>query len=50
LAATQLDTGRVFALIIYLSFLGMAMFGSVVWAQHRLVFWHKSSVTGGALH
>jgi NitT/TauT family transport system permease protein len=49
-AATQLDTGRVFALIIYLSFLGMAMFGSVVWAQHRLVFWHKSSVSGGALH
>ena len=49
-AATQLDTGRVFALIIYLSFLGMAMFGAVVWAERRLVFWHKSSVAGGALH
>ena len=28
-AASQLDTGRVFALIIYLSFLGLAMFGTV---------------------
>jgi len=48
-AASQLDTGRVFALIIYLSFLGMAMFGLVVWLQRRLVFWHKASVTGEAL-
>ncbi len=48
-AASQLDTGRVFALIIYLSFLGMAMFGLVVWAQRRLVFWHKSSTTGDPL-
>lgn len=49
-AASQLDTGRVFALIIYLSFLGMAMFGAVVWAERRLVFWHKGSVAGAALH
>ena len=49
-AATQLDTDRVFALIIYLSFLGLAMFGLVVWAQRRLVFWHKSSIAGSALH
>ena len=48
-AATQLDTGRVFALIIYLSFLGLAMFGTVVWLQRRLVFWHKATVTGEAL-
>jgi NitT/TauT family transport system permease protein len=48
-AATQLDTDRVFALIIYLSFLGLAMFGLVVWAQRRLVFWHKSSIAGQAL-
>ena len=48
-AATQLDTDRVFALIIYLSFLGLAMFGLVVWLQRRLVFWHKASVTGQAL-
>ena len=50
IAATNLDTGRVFALIIYLSFLGLAMFGTVVWLQRRLVFWHKASVSGGALH
>jgi NitT/TauT family transport system permease protein len=48
-AATQLDTDRVFALIIYLSFLGLAMFGLVVWLQRRLVFWHKASVAGQAL-
>ena len=35
-AASQLDTPRVFALIIYLSFLGLAMFGLVVWLQRRL--------------
>jgi NitT/TauT family transport system permease protein len=49
IAASQLDTGRVFALIIYLSFLGLAMFGLVVWLQRRLVFWHKASVGGEAL-
>ena len=48
-AATQLDTARVFALIIYLSLLGLAMFGAVVWLQRRLVFWHKSSVAGQTL-
>ena len=48
-AATQLDTDRVFALIIYLSFLGLAMFGLVVWLQRRLVFWHKASVAGQTL-
>ncbi len=48
-AATQLDTDRVFALIIYLSFLGLALFGLVVWLQRRLVFWHKSSIAGQAL-
>ncbi len=49
IAATQLDTARVFALIIYLSLLGLAMFGTVVWLQRRLVFWHKSSVAQGTL-
>jgi len=45
-AASQLDTPRVFALIIYLSLLGLVTFGTVVWAQRRLVFWHKASVGG----
>ena len=48
-ASTQLDTGRVFALIIYLSLLGLLMFGSVVWLQRKLVFWHRTSVGGDAL-
>ena len=46
-AASQLDTPRVFSLIIYLSLLGLACFGSVVWVQRRFVFWHKASVGRG---
>jgi NitT/TauT family transport system permease protein len=42
-AASQLDTPRVFALILYLSVLGLATFWSVVWLQRRLVFWHKTT-------
>ena len=50
-AATQLDTPRVFALIIYLSLLGLATFGLVVFAQRKLVFWHKATVRDeGALN
>jgi len=48
-AASQLDTARVFSLIIYLSLLGLATFGAVVWVQRRFVFWQKSSVGGNAL-
>ncbi len=48
-AASQIDTPRVFALIIYLSLLGLATFGLVVWAQRRLVFWQKASVVGDGL-
>jgi NitT/TauT family transport system permease protein len=44
-AASQLQTPRVFSLIIYLSLLGLAMFWFVVWAQRRLVFWQKASLT-----
>jgi NitT/TauT family transport system permease protein len=45
-ASTNLATPRVFALIIYLSVLGLAMFGAVVWLQRRLVFWQRTSVIG----
>lgn len=46
-AATQLNTPRVFSLIIYLSIVGMTLFGLVVWIQRRFVFWHKDRVVGG---
>ena len=46
-AASQLNTPRVFSLIIYLSLLGLALFGLVVWLQRRFVFWHKESVDDG---
>jgi NitT/TauT family transport system permease protein len=49
IAATNLDTARVFALIIYLSLLGLTTFGLVMWLERRMVFWQKSSVLGGGL-
>lgn len=45
-AASQLNTPRVFSLILYLSILGLALFAFVSWAERRLVFWHKGTVAG----
>lgn len=45
-AASQLNTPRVFSLIIYLSFLGLAVFWIVAFVQRRLVFWQKDTVIG----
>lgn len=45
-AASQLQTPRVFSLILYLSVLGFSLFWSVVLIERKLVFWHRSSVTG----
>jgi NitT/TauT family transport system permease protein len=46
-SASQLDTPRVFALILYLSLLGLALYFLVVWMQRRFVFWNKSERPGG---
>lgn len=46
-SASQMDTPRVFALILYLSLLGLALYFTVVWAQRRLVFWNRSDLPGG---
>lgn len=46
-AASQLNTPRVFSLILYLSLLGLALYALVTWAQRRVVFWQKDSVVGG---
>ncbi|WP_299822473.1 ABC transporter permease [uncultured Jannaschia sp.] len=43
-AASQLNTPRVFSLILYLSLLGLALFASVSWLQRKIVFWHKDRV------
>jgi NitT/TauT family transport system permease protein len=48
-AASQLNTPRVFSLIIYLSLLGLLTFWVVIWLQRRLVFWHKETVADEAL-
>jgi NitT/TauT family transport system permease protein len=41
-SAQRLRLDRVFALIFYLSLLGLGLFGFVTWVERRLVFWHKS--------
>jgi NitT/TauT family transport system permease protein len=46
-SASQLNTPRVFSLILYLSLLGLALFAFVVWVQRRFVFWHKDRVASG---
>jgi NitT/TauT family transport system permease protein len=46
-AASQLNTPRVFSLILYLSVVGMLLFTLVSWAQRRIVFWQKDRVTVG---
>ena len=40
-AASQLDTARVFALIIYLSLVGLTMYGAVMLAERKIVFWQR---------
>ena len=46
-AASQLNTPRVFSLIIYLSVVGLSLFLATVWLQRKLVFWHKDRVSTG---
>ncbi len=47
IAASQLNTPRVFSLILYLSLVGLALFAFVVWVQRTFVFWHKDRVGTG---
>ncbi len=43
-AASQLNTPRVFSLILYLSLVGLALFVFVQYVQRKVVFWHKERV------
>ena len=43
----QLEGFRVFSLILYLSLVGLALFGAVAWIQRRFVFWHRDRVITG---
>ena len=45
-AASQLQTPRVFSLILYLSLLGLALYAAVTTTQRRVVFWQKDTVGG----
>ncbi|HTV68068.1 MAG TPA: ABC transporter permease [Rhizobiaceae bacterium] len=46
-SASQMNTPRVFALILYLSLLGLALYFTIAWIQRRFVFWNKSDRPGG---
>lgn len=45
-AASQLNTPRVFSLILYLSLIGLGLYTLVTWTQRRVVFWQKERVLG----
>lgn len=45
LSAQQLRIDRVFALIFYLSLIGLALFGIVGWVERKVVFWHRADPT-----
>ena len=45
-SASQMNTPRVFALILYLSLLGLALYFTIAWIQRRFVFWDKSERPG----
>jgi NitT/TauT family transport system permease protein len=47
-AASQLNTPRVFSLILYLSVVGLGLFALVSFVQRRFVFWQKDRVGAGA--
>lgn len=47
-AASQLNTPRVFSLILYLSVVGLGLYVFVTWVQRTFVFWHKDRVLRGA--
>lgn len=47
-AASQLNTPRVFSLILYLSVVGLGLFAFVSWLQTRVVFWQKNRLSSGA--
>lgn len=45
-SASQMNTPRVFALILYLSLLGLLLYFSVLWLQRQIVFWQKENQSG----
>lgn len=45
-AASQLNTPRVFSLILYLSLLGLGLYALVTYAQRKIVFWHRDTLGG----
>lgn len=45
LSSQQLRIDRVFALIFYLSLVGLALFAVVGWIERKVVFWHRPDPT-----
>jgi NitT/TauT family transport system permease protein len=46
-SASQLNTPRVFSLIIYLSLLGLSLYAFIVFLQRRFVFWNQRDEPAG---
>ncbi len=44
LSAQTLRIDRVFAMILYLGVIGLILYGLVMWAERKLLFWQKSEV------
>lgn len=44
-AASQLNTPRVFSLILYLSMLGLGLYALVSYAQRKIVFWQRDTLS-----
>lgn len=44
LSAQTLRIDRVFAMIFYLGIIGLILYGFVVWAERKLLFWQKSEI------
>lgn len=46
-AAAQLNTPRIFSLILFLSLVGLALFWLVSFVEQRIVFWRRRAEAGG---
>lgn len=46
-AAAQLNTPRIFSLILFLSLVGLALFWLVSFVERRIVFWRRRAEAGG---
>lgn len=44
----QLNTPRVFVVIIFLALMGLALYGMIAWAERKIIFWRPNISPGNA--